>query len=184
MRFLKPEEIPAKPVRSCSRKRCGTGYLLFRISLFLPAPDVRRHPVAIYFPRSRKHIVMDSSAAGEKKPKYMTGIDAAVSIISGKWKALILYQLEGGTLRYSQILNGMEYGITQRMLTKELREMEESGLISRTVYPEVPPKVEYTITAKGRSLMPILDQLCAWGCQNMADQLEHNCEAGCEGTTE
>lgn len=78
----------------------------------------------------------------------------------------------------------MEYGITQRMLTKELREMEESGLISRTVYPEVPPKVEYTITAKGRSLMPILDQLCAWGCQNMADQLEHNCEAECEGTTE
>ncbi len=123
---------------------------------------------------------MDGSAAVETKPKYMTGIDAAVSIISGKWKALILYQLEGGTLRYSQILTGMRYGITQRMLTKELRELEDSGLLSRTVYPEIPPRVEYSLTEKGRSLMPILDQLCTWGCQNMADQLEHNCEAECE----
>lgn len=114
----------------------------------------------------------------------MTGIDAAVSIISGKWKTLILYQLEDGTLRYSQILNGMRYGITQRMLTKELRELEETGLISRTVYPEVPPRVEYSLTAKGRSLMPILDQLCVWGCRNMADQLEHNCDAECEEQAE
>ncbi|MDE2522650.1 MAG: helix-turn-helix domain-containing protein [Methanocorpusculum sp.] len=127
---------------------------------------------------------MDQTAVTENKPKYMTGIDAAVSIISGKWKTLILYQLEDGTLRYSQILNGMRYGITQRMLTKELRELEETGLISRTVYPEVPPRVEYSLTAKGRSLMPILDQLCTWGCRNMADQLEHNCDAECEEQTE
>ena len=138
----------------------------------------------IYFLRSCKHILMDGSAGQKNKPKYMTGIDAAVSIISGKWKALILYQLEDGALRYSQILNGMEYGITQRMLTKELREMEESGLISRTVYPETPPKVEYAITEKGRSLMPILDQLCHWGCQHMADQLEYNCAEECENTAE
>lgn len=125
---------------------------------------------------------MDQIAASEHKPKYMTGIDAAVSIISGKWKALILYQLEGGTLRYGQILNGMRYSITQRMLTRELRELEENGLISRTVYPEIPPKVDYSITAKGKSLMPILDQLCAWGCEHMADELGHNCERAGEET--
>ena len=147
-------------------------------------PDSTGFSPQSIFLRSCKHILMAESAGRKDKPKYMTGIDAAVSIISGKWKALILYQLEDGALRYSQILNGMEYGITQRMLTKELREMEESGLISRTVYPETPPKVEYAITEKGRSLMPILDQLCHWGCQHMADQLEYNCAEECENTAE
>ncbi|HJK22662.1 MAG TPA: helix-turn-helix domain-containing protein, partial [Methanocorpusculum sp.] len=62
--------------------------------------------------------------------------------------------------------------------------MEESGLISRTVYPETTPKVEYALTEKGRSLMPILDQLCYWGCQPMAEQLEYNCAEECENTAE
>lgn len=78
-------------------------------------------------------IPMDESAEKEKKPRYMSGIDAALDIISGKWKALILYRLQNGTLRYSQIQSGMQYVITQRMLTRELREMEENGLISRTL---------------------------------------------------
>ena len=112
-----------------------------------------------------------------KKPKYLSGIDAALDVIGGKWRALILYELVDGTRRYSQILKGMErYKITQRMLTKELRELEANNFITRTVYPEVPPRVEYTLTEKGMSIMPILDQLCLWGCRYMPGELDHVCD--------
>ncbi len=112
-----------------------------------------------------------------KKPKYLSGIDAALDVIGGKWRALIMYELVDGTRRYNQILKGMErYKITQRMLTKELRELEANGFIIRTVYPEVPPKVEYTLTEKGESIMPILDELCLWGCRHMPEDLDHVCD--------
>jgi DNA-binding HxlR family transcriptional regulator len=62
------------------------------------------------------------------------------------------------------------------MLTKELRELESAGLVLRKVYPQVPPKVEYTLTEKGTSLIPILDQLCDWGSEHMGDDIEFKCE--------
>ncbi len=111
-----------------------------------------------------------------KKCKYNWGIEATLDVIGGKWKPLVIYQLKDGTLRFSQILSHVQPKITQRMLTKELRELERDGLVNREVYPQVPPKVEYSLTEKGRSLMPILDQLCDWGYEHMGDDIEFKCE--------
>ena len=111
-----------------------------------------------------------------KKFKYSWGIDATLDVIGGKWKPLVIYQLKDGTLRFSQLLSLVQPKITQRMLTKELRELEKDGLINRKVYAEVPPKVEYSLTEKGRTLMPILDQLCDWGYEHMNDYIEFKCE--------
>ena len=111
-----------------------------------------------------------------KKYKYSWGIDATLDVIGGKWKPLILYQLKEGTLRFSQLLDRVQPRITQRMLTKQLRQLEEDGLITRKVYPQVPPKVEYSLTETGNSLMPILDQLCDWGYEHMGDSIEYQCE--------
>ena len=97
-------------------------------------------------------------------------------MIGGKWKPLVIYQLRDGTLRFSQIVGQGEPRITQRMLTKELRELEKDGLVIRKVYPQVPPKVEYSLTETGQSLIPILDQLCDWGSEHMGDDIEFKCE--------
>jgi DNA-binding HxlR family transcriptional regulator len=111
-----------------------------------------------------------------RKFKYSWPIEATLDVIGGKWKPLVIYQLKEGTLRFSQIVNKVEPRITQRMLTKELRELEGSGLVMRKVYPQVPPKVEYSLTEKGESLIPILDQLCEWGSEHMGDEIEFTCE--------
>lgn len=111
-----------------------------------------------------------------KKFKYSWGIEATLDVIGGKWKPLVMYQLNEGTLRFSQVLARVQPRITQRMLTKELRELERDGLVNRKVYAEVPPKVEYSLTEKGLSVMPILDQLCLWGCEHMRDDIEFLCD--------
>ena len=111
-----------------------------------------------------------------KKYKYSWPIEATMDVIGGKWKPLIMYQLKDGTLRFSQIMDKVEPKITQRMLTKELREMEKDGLVTRKVYAVVPPKVEYSLTEKAHSLIPILDQLCDWGSEHMGNEIEFRCE--------
>lgn len=108
--------------------------------------------------------------------KYRWPIDATLSVMGGKWKPLIILHLIVGTLRFSQLQRRVEPPITQRMLTKELREMEYDGLVIRKVYPQVPPKVEYSLTDKGKSLIPILFLLCKWGCEHMGDEIEFRCE--------
>ena len=89
-------------------------------------------------------------------------VDAALDLIGGKWKGIIIFHLLDGTLRFNA-LKRFTPGITQRMLTKQLRELEAAGLVLRTVYAEVPPKVEYTLTDHGRSLNAALGPLGAWG---------------------
>jgi DNA-binding HxlR family transcriptional regulator len=111
-----------------------------------------------------------------KKYKYSWPIEATLDVIGGKWKPLVMYQLKDGTLRFSQIMDRVNPKITQRMLTKQLRELEKDGLVERKVYPQVPPKVEYSLTEKGQSVMPILDDLCDWGSEHMADEIEFECE--------
>ncbi|TAJ43973.1 winged helix-turn-helix transcriptional regulator [Methanofollis fontis] len=111
-----------------------------------------------------------------QKYKYSWGIEATLDVIGGKWKPLVIYQLKDGTLRFSQIMARVQPRITQRMLTKELRELEKDGLVNRKVYAQVPPKVEYSLTEKGYSLIPILDQLCDWGYEHMGDDIEFQCE--------
>ncbi|WP_424767306.1 winged helix-turn-helix transcriptional regulator [Paenibacillus sp. sgz302251] len=89
--------------------------------------------------------------------------ELTLSVIEGKWKLIILCQLGlKGTKRFTELKN-LVPGITQKMLTNQLRELEEDGLIHREAYPVVPPKVEYSLTVKGKSLLPILEMLEEWG---------------------
>src|SRR5690348_14674220 len=89
-------------------------------------------------------------------------VTAALSVIGGKWKVIILWHLQDGVKRFGE-LQRLVKGISQKMLTQELRDLEESGLVGRKVYPVVPPKVEYSLTETGWSLKPVLEQLCEWG---------------------
>lgn len=111
----------------------------------------------------------------EKEYKYNWGIDATLDVIGGKWKPLVIYELNDQTLRFSQLLARVQPRITQRMLTKDLRELEEDGLVTRKVYTQVPPKVEYSLTETGKSLIPILNQLCEWGYDHMNDRIKYQC---------
>ncbi|MDR0438622.1 MAG: helix-turn-helix transcriptional regulator [Methanocalculaceae archaeon] len=85
----------------------------------------------------------------------------AQKIISGKWKVCLLCLLNYGTKRFSDLYRNTT-GITQAMLTKQLRELEDDGFVSRCVYPEIPPKVEYSLTELGESFMPILQKISEW----------------------
>lgn len=101
-------------------------------------------------------------------------VETTLSLIGGKYKALILWHLSAGTLRFSQLQKTVP--ATPRMLTLQLRELENDGLISRTVYPEVPPRVEYAMTDLGRSLMPILTAIRDWGTEYLRGKdIEPNC---------
>ena len=87
--------------------------------------------------------------------------EATIQLIGGRWKVPIVWHLFSGTLRFSELRRAMP-GVTQKMLTQQLRELEEDGIVSRKVYPEVPPKVEYSLTARGASLKPVVDAMCRW----------------------
>ena len=100
-------------------------------------------------------------------------VETTLSLIGGKYKALILWHLSAGTLRFSQLQKAVT--ATPRMLTLQLRELENDGLISRTVYPEVPPRVEYAMTDLGRSLMPILVAMRDWGAEYMKSKDQKPC---------
>lgn len=91
-------------------------------------------------------------------------VEASLELFSGKGKGMILYHLLSGTLRFNELKRRIG-AITQRMLTKQLRELEAYGLVHREVYAEVPPKVEYSLTETGKSLAPIILALRDWGEQ-------------------
>ncbi|MEU0123099.1 helix-turn-helix domain-containing protein [Streptomyces albidoflavus] len=105
-------------------------------------------------------------AARAKAPRvgpYLCGIDAAFDVLSGKWKALILWELHThGVRRFAELRRGVP-GVSEKMLTQHLREMEEDGLVHREVYAEVPPRVEYSLTEYGRTLNEALGALGEWG---------------------
>ncbi|MFH8614487.1 winged helix-turn-helix transcriptional regulator [Streptomyces sp. NPDC017979] len=101
-----------------------------------------------------------------KQRKYTCGLDAAITVMGGKWKGLILFYLADGPLRFGQLRRAVE-GISERMLILQLKEMEHSGLIHREEFPQVPPKVEYSLTEFGRSLNAALAPLGAWGEEHM-----------------
>lgn len=89
-------------------------------------------------------------------------VEACVEVIGGKWKGVILFHLLSGTKRFNELARLMP-AVTQRMLTRQLRELESDQIVERKVYPEVPPKVEYSLTEFGWTLEPILRTLQAWG---------------------
>ena len=94
--------------------------------------------------------------------EYACSFSFALDMVSGKWKGLILWYLRDETLRYGEIRKKLD-GITQKMLTQTLRDLEKHQLVTRKVYPVVPPKVEYTITSYGKGLIPIFEQMLEWG---------------------
>lgn len=99
-------------------------------------------------------------------------MEVILKMIGGKCKPLILeFLITHGTQRFSEILREITH-VSQRTLTNQLRELEANGLIQRTVYAEVPPRVEYSVTEKGKSLEQILYLMCEWGEKNMDDRFE------------
>ena len=94
-------------------------------------------------------------------------VETTLSFLDGKWKGVILYHLlTDGTLRFSELRRRLQ-AVTQRMLTKQLRELEEQGLLTRTVYPVVPPRVDYALTPLGQSLRPVIMMLEQWGSSHV-----------------
>ena len=103
----------------------------------------------------------------EGRSNFDCAIGATMAVIEGRWKPTILCKLMmKGTFRFNQLLKDIN-GVSPRILAKQLKELENDGLIERRKYPEVPPKVEYSVTAKGRSLGPILIEMSRWGLKNM-----------------
>jgi DNA-binding HxlR family transcriptional regulator len=98
-------------------------------------------------------------------------VEVTLDLIDGKWKGVILYHLQGGTLRFGDLRRRMP-SITQRMLTKQLRALEADDLVTRKVYPEVPPRVEYSLSKTGERLKPVIDALKAWSEDHRARQTE------------
>lgn len=89
-------------------------------------------------------------------------VETCAALIGGKWKLLIMRDLLAGTCRFGALKKSVG-GISQKVLTSNLREMEEAGLVVRRVYPEVPPRVEYALTETGETLRPVIDAMWAWG---------------------
>jgi len=98
-------------------------------------------------------------------------VEAALDVVGGKWKAVILFRLMEGTRRFNE-LRRLLPNVTQRMLTNQLRELERDGLVRREIYPQVPPKVEYSLTDLGRTLAPALRELRKWGDKHVLPKME------------
>lgn len=94
---------------------------------------------------------------------YLNEFDATMRQIQGKWKVMILYELhEEGAVRFNTLERYIQ-DASPKTLTQQLKQLEQDGLITRTVYPEIPPRVEYALSEKGVSLIPLLDAICDWG---------------------
>lgn len=99
--------------------------------------------------------------------EYRCPVEVAMAMVSGKWKCLILWHLHEGPVRYKE-LERIVPGVSQKMLTQQLKEMENDGLLLRTVFPEVPPRVEYELTELGHSVFPILESMHNWAVEKLA----------------
>jgi DNA-binding HxlR family transcriptional regulator len=100
----------------------------------------------------------------EFEAKSSCPAETTLKAISGRWKILILRELFQGVKRFGELQRSLK-GITQKMLTEQLRELEDDGIIHREIYPQIPPKVEYSVTALGESLQPILETMHEWGVE-------------------
>ncbi len=98
-------------------------------------------------------------------------VETTLTLISDKWKILIIRDLLPGTKSFGELRRSVG-NVSQKVLTAQLRQMEESGLLTRTVYPEVPPRVEYTLTELGYSLKPVIDAMWSWGKEYKAKQAQ------------
>jgi DNA-binding HxlR family transcriptional regulator len=118
----------------------------------------RTHDEVSYAPESEGGQLTPTTAA--------RAVESTLKILEGRWKLIILFQLFGGkVLRFSDLERAIQ-GISQKMLAQQLRQMETDGIVRRCVYPEVPPKVEYSLTQWGQSLCPVLDGLLKWAARS------------------
>jgi DNA-binding HxlR family transcriptional regulator len=101
------------------------------------------------------------------RKEYTCGLEAALDVVGGKWKVLILWALRSGACRFGELRRTVQ-GISEKMLIQHLKEMELDGIVSRKDYKEVPPRVEYALTAFGATLWDALVPLCDWGQLHMA----------------
>jgi DNA-binding HxlR family transcriptional regulator len=99
---------------------------------------------------------------------FTCGLDAALAVIGGKWKPLILFHLAHGTRRYGDLKRAVG-GVSDKMLIQQLKELQADGIIDRLDYKEIPPKVEYSLTTFGRTLAKALAPLCVWGTEHMRE---------------
>ncbi len=93
---------------------------------------------------------------------YYCPVDLTLSVIGGRWKGLVFWNLRDGAKRFGE-MKKILVGINDKMLTQVLRELEKSGVVNRKVYEVIPPKVEYTLTEKGKELLPVMQQMSEWG---------------------
>ena len=103
-----------------------------------------------------------------KKPTFTCGLDAALVVLGGKWKPLILYHLAHGTRRYGELRRAIG-GVSDKVLIQQLKELQADGIISRLDYGEIPPKVEYSQTVFGKTLGKALAPLCEWGTKHSTE---------------
>ncbi len=96
--------------------------------------------------------------------QYYCSLALAMEVIGGKWKSMVIYHLKDGALRSNELQRSLR-GITNRMFTLAVRELEQSALVERIVYPVVPPRVEYKLTPRGEGVLPIILQLAQWGIE-------------------
>ncbi|MDZ8105856.1 MAG: helix-turn-helix domain-containing protein [Nostoc sp. DedQUE12a] len=111
-------------------------------------------------------------AEAENYTKLTCEVETTLKVIGGRWKVLIIRELMTGVKRFGQMQRALP-GITQKMLTQQLREMEEDGIIHREVYPQIPPKVEYSLTPLGETLQPILYAMHEWAVQHFGRNNDH-----------
>ncbi len=113
--------------------------------------------------------IKSKNSEDSQPEEFHCPVEATLSLIGGKYKTLILWNLIGKTLRFSELRRQIP-AATPKMLTQQLRELEEAGLLIRKVYAVVPPKVEYSLTALGASLRPILESMYQWGSRYLLNQ--------------
>jgi DNA-binding HxlR family transcriptional regulator len=112
-------------------------------------------------------------AEAENHSRLTCEVETTLKVIGGRWKVLIIRELMDGVKRFGELQRALD-GITQKMLTQQLREMEEDRIIQRKVYPEIPPKVEYSLTPLGESLQPILYAMHEWGIKHLSQISQTN----------
>jgi DNA-binding HxlR family transcriptional regulator len=108
-------------------------------------------------------------------------IETTLGVIGGKWKPLILWHLKGGVRRFGELQRSIP-GVTRKVLSQQLRELERDDIIARKVYGQVPPKVEYSLTKYGQTLRPLLIELCGWGSRHERHVAARPTETIAEGT--
>ena len=97
-----------------------------------------------------------------KGKKYLCTLELAMDVIGGKWKTLLIFHLRNGAMRSSALQHSLT-GISNKMFTQSVRELESDGIVKREIFPVIPPKVEYSLTEKGQELIPIMENLAKWG---------------------